>query len=123
MDTKQVDLIDKIGRLEESMTVRRVFGEPYEKDGMAVIPAARVQGGGGGGGGEGPNGEGGMGTGFGMSARPFGVFLIKDGDVVWRPAIDVNRAILGGQLVAIAALLLLRTVVKARAKVIKRELA
>jgi len=64
-----------------------------------------------------------MGTGFGMSARPLGVFLIKDGDVVWRPAIDVNRAILGGQIVAIAALLLLRTVVKARAKVIKRELA
>jgi uncharacterized spore protein YtfJ len=116
MDTKQVDLIDTIGRLEESMTVRRVFGEPYEKNGMTVIPAARVQGAGGGGGGEGPGGEGGTGTGFGLSAKPFGVFLIKDDDVVWRPAIDVNRAILGGQLVAIAALLVLRAVVKARAK-------
>jgi len=116
MDTKQVDLIDTIGRLEESMTVRRVFGEPYEKDGMTVIPAARVQGAGGGGGGEGPGGEGGTGTGFGLSVKPFGVFLIKGDDVVWRPAIDVNRAILGGQIVAIAALLLLRTVVKTRAK-------
>ncbi len=116
MDTKQVDLVDTIGRIEESMTVRRVFGEPYEKNGMTVIPAARVQGAGGGGGGEGPGGEGGTGTGFGLSAKPFGVFLIKDDDVVWRPAIDVNRAILGGQIVAIAALLVLRAVVKARAK-------
>jgi uncharacterized spore protein YtfJ len=116
MDTKQVDLVGTIGRIEESMSVRRVFGEPYEKNGMTVIPAARVQGVGGGGGGEGPEGEGGTGTGFGLSAKPFGVFLIKDDDVVWRPAIDVNRAILGGQLVAIAALLLLRTMVKGRAK-------
>jgi len=35
--------------------------------------------------------------------------------VDWRPAIDVNRLILGGQLIAIAALLLARTVVRSRA--------
>lgn len=27
----------------EALTVRRVFGEPYEKDGLAVIPAAWVR--------------------------------------------------------------------------------
>jgi uncharacterized spore protein YtfJ len=29
-----------------------VFGEPYEKDGVTIIPAARIRGGAGGGGGE-----------------------------------------------------------------------
>jgi hypothetical protein len=49
-----------------------------------------------------------------MSAKPFGVFVVADGDVSWRPAVDVNRVILGGQLVAIAALLVLRALIKAR---------
>ncbi len=33
-----------IGGVREIMTVRRVFGEPYEKEGVTVIPAARVRG-------------------------------------------------------------------------------
>ena len=115
MATMQTDLLDKIHQVKEAISVRRAFGEPYEKDGVTVIPAARVSGGAGGGGGEAPDGEGsGTGTGFGISAKPFGVFVIADGDVTWRPAIDVNRVILGGQLVAIAALLVLRAAVKAR---------
>ena len=97
--------------------MRRVFGEPYEKDGVTVIPAARIQGTVGGGGGEAPNGQGGgTGTGFAMNTKPFGVFVMKDGEVTWRPAVDVNRMILGGQLVAIAALLVLRSITKARLK-------
>lgn len=116
MPTVQTDLMDKLHDFEEALSVRRAFGEPYEKNGVTVIPAARVSGGGGGGSGEAPEGEGsGTGTGFGLSAKPFGVFVIADGDVTWRPAVDVNRVILGGQLVAIAGLLLLRSIVKARA--------
>lgn len=115
MATMQKELLDKIHEVEEAISVRRVFGEPYEKDGVTVIPAARVSGGAGGGGGEAPEGEGsGSGTGFGLSAKPFGVFVIADGDVTWRPAVDVNRMILGGQLVAIAALFVVRGLVKAR---------
>ena len=69
MATMQTDLLDKIHQVEEAISVRRVFGEPYEKDGVTVIPAARVSGGAGGGGGEAPDGEGsGTGTGFGISA-------------------------------------------------------
>ena len=69
-----------------------------------------------GGGGDGPGGEGtGIGAGFGVNARPAGAFVIRGEEVDWRPAIDVNRVILGGQLIAIAALLLARTVVKSRA--------
>ena len=33
----------------DAITVKRVFGEPFQKDGVTVIPAAKVMGGGGGG--------------------------------------------------------------------------
>ncbi len=107
--------MEQIGKAEEAFTVRRVFGEPYEKDGVTVIPAAHVQGAAGGGGGEAPGGQGtGTGTGFAMNSKPFGVFAVKEGDVVWRPAVDVNRVILGGQVVGIVALLVIRSLLKMR---------
>jgi uncharacterized spore protein YtfJ len=112
-----------IEQAKDAITVRRVFGDPYEKDGVTVIPAARVQGGAGGGTGEGPQGEGGSGSGsgFGVNAKPVGAFVIRGEDVEWRPAIDVNKVILGGQLVAIAALLLIRAIVRAREAVLTRQ--
>ena len=112
----QNEVLETIEQAKEAMTVRRVFGDPYEKNGVTMIPAARVQGGAGGGRGEGPEGEGsGRGSGFGVNARPAGAFVIRDNDVQWRPAIDVNKVILGGQVIAVAALLLARAVVKSRA--------
>jgi uncharacterized spore protein YtfJ len=94
-----------------------VFGEPYEKDGVTVIPAARVQGGAGGGSGEDTQGQGkGSGSGFGLTARPVGAFIIRDGELSWRPAVDVNRIVLGGQVVAIVALLTVRAIIRSRAK-------
>jgi uncharacterized spore protein YtfJ len=108
---------DLIGQARDALTVKRVFGEPYEKDGVTIIPAARVQGGAGAGGGEDPQGQGtGSGSGFGMTARPVGAFVIRDGELSWRPAVDVTRIALGGQLVAIVALLTVRAIIKARAK-------
>lgn len=112
-----MEVNDVITQARDTLTVKRVFGEPYEKNGVTVIPAARVQGGAGGGGGEGPEGQGkGSGSGFGLNARPAGAFLIRGDDVTWRPAVDINRIILGGQIVAIVALLTIRTIAKARAK-------
>jgi uncharacterized spore protein YtfJ len=109
------DVRQTIEQAKDAITVRRVFGDPYEKGGVTVIPAARVQGGAGGGTGEAPDGKGGgTGSGFGVNARPVGAYVIRDDDVVWRPAVDVNRVILGAQLVAIAALLLARAVVRSR---------
>ena len=107
------DVMKTVEQAKDAMTVKRVFGDPFEKDGVTVIPAARVQGGAGGGGGEGR----GSGTGFGLNARPAGAFVIKGDEVEWRPAVDINKVIAGGQLVAFAALLLARTIVKARTKV------
>ena len=105
-----------IKRATDALTVRRVFGEPYEKDGVTVIPTARVQGAGGGGEGEGPGGEGkGGGSGYAVNAKPTGAFVIRGDEVVWRPAVDLNRVILGAQVVAIAAIFLARTIVRSRA--------
>ena len=111
------DVLEALGRAEDALTVKRVFGDPYEKDGVTLIPAAAVRGGGGGGTqGEGEEKSQGQGAGFGVDARPAGVYEIKDGTVAWRPAVDVNRLALGGQIVAIVALLTIRSIVKHRAK-------
>ena len=110
------EVLDTIEQATEAMTVRRVFGEPVEKNGVTTIPAAAVRGGAGGGRGEGPDGEGsGHGGGFAMNATPAGALVIRGDDVRWRPAIDVNKVILGVQAVAIVAMLLARAIVKARA--------
>jgi uncharacterized spore protein YtfJ len=96
----------------------RVFGTPITQDGVTMLPVARITGGGGGGGGGGPtpgqNGarQEGSGGGFGTTARGIGVFVLKNGEVSWRPAIDVNRVILGGQIVAVVALLVARSVLR-----------
>ena len=52
--------------VRDAITVRRVYGEAIEADGVTLIPAAMVAGGGGGGGDEAGNGGGG----FGLRARP-----------------------------------------------------
>ena len=112
-----MEVQDVLAQARDTMTVKRVFGEPYEKDGVTIIPAARVLGGAGGGSGEDPQGQGrGSGSGFGVTARPVGAFIIQGGELSWRPAVDVNRIILGGQVVVVIALLTLRAIVKARAK-------
>jgi uncharacterized spore protein YtfJ len=102
----------------DALTVKRVFGEPYEREGVTIIPAAVVRGGAGGGQGEGADGEArtgsGKGGGFGLTAKPAGVYIIEGNHVRWQPAVDVNRIVLGGQVVAIVALLVLRGVVRRR---------
>ena len=104
---------DLIKQARGAMTGKRVYGKPVKANGVTVIPAARVVGGGGGGNGNGPEGFGlGEGAGFGVLARPVGAFVIKDGDVRWKPAIDLL------QLAGVALLLLLaaRSIVKLMTK-------
>jgi uncharacterized spore protein YtfJ len=84
----------------DAMTARRVFAEPYEKDGVTVLGVARVRGGGGGGGGEDQQGQQGSGGGFGLSSRPVGAYVVKDGQVRWMPAVDPQRiAVVVGAIV------------------------
>lgn len=110
MATTTTPLIDTMRSTLEGMQPKQVYGEPIERDGTIFLPAAKVRGGGGGG----NDSEGSGGGGFGLTAKPAGMYVIRDGDAEWRPAMDLNRVILGGQIVAIVALLVLRSILKSR---------
>ena len=110
-----MDIASVLSGAQDAITVRRVFGEPYERDGVTIIPVAKVSGGGGGGGAAGPEAVGeGTGAGFGLHAEPAGVYVLREGAVTWEPAVDVNRLLLGAQAVLVALILLLRTAVRRR---------
>lgn len=80
-----------------------------------MIPAATVGGGGGGGQGHDPKGQEGEGGGFAVMGRPAGAYVIKDGQVSWRPAVDPNRVVVMAGLVIIAYLFSRPRLVRARA--------
>ena len=107
MDAQQV-----LSGAQDVMAAKRVYGEPYEKNGVTVIPAAKVRGGGGGGG----DNEGNGGGGFGVMAVPAGAWIVKGDTVRWQPAVDATKIALMGQLVALAAILTLRSVLRQRAR-------
>ena len=111
-------VIEMMRNMADNATVRTVFGEPVTEDGITLIPVAKVSGGAGGGGGTGPDQKGqeahGTGGGIGLSARPVGAYVIRNGRVSWRPAVDVNRVILGGQIVAVVALFTIRALLRKR---------
>jgi len=105
------------------LTVRRVFGEPITTDGVTLVPVARVLGGSGYGDGDGEwkkmgqdeEGTGsGSGGGFGVGVSPVGVYVVRGSDVTWRPAMDLSRVILGGQVVGAIALLVLARIIRRR---------
>lgn len=116
MTARSFDPSTLIRAASDAITVRRVFGEAYERDGRLVVPVARVTGltGSGAGAGAGPGevtspddeapstaphdtGDGG-GGGFATHVTPLGVVVVDDAGTRWHPTLDVNRAILGGQV-------------------------
>jgi uncharacterized spore protein YtfJ len=103
-----------LGEARDAITVKRVYGDPYTQNGVTLIPAAAVRGGGGAGEGEsGGEHEGtASGGGFGVSARPVGAYQIKGDEVTWVPAADTTKVIIVGQIVAIVALLVVRSIFK-----------
>ncbi|GID94163.1 spore germination protein GerW family protein [Amorphoplanes digitatis] len=111
-------LMETLQEAMDSATVARVFGAPIVHEGVLLLPVAKVGGGAGGGSGSGQEGTGregrGMGGGFGTAAKPLGVFVLKNGEITWRPVVDVNRILLAGQVVAVAALLAGRALLRTR---------
>ena len=108
---------EMIAQAREAMSVKRVFGDPYEHDGVTLIPAAKIRGGSGGGYGQSQDEKsGGWGGGFGVMSSPAGTYVIRGDKVEWVPAIDVNRAILIGGVIAIFVLGTIRSIVKTLAK-------
>jgi uncharacterized spore protein YtfJ len=112
-----MEVSELLGKTRGDINARRVFGEPIQQGDAIFIPAAKVSGGGGGGEGKGPQEQGsGAGSGFGLSARPVGAFILRNGRVRWWPAIDVNRVIMGMQIVVATGLLVLGRVLLARGR-------
>ena len=103
MDAKEI-----LEQARDQLTVRRVFGEPIERDGTTVVPVAAIRGAAGGG--SGTEGEKtGSGAGWGAMAKPVGAYIIKDGAVTFQPAVDVNRIVLGAQVAFIVGMLVIRS--------------
>lgn len=86
-----------VTRVGDQLGIRRVFGEPVERDGLVVIPVAVAIGGGGGG--NAPD-EQGSGAGFGGMVRGIGVYAISNGQVRFIPAIDTTALAAMGVLLA-----------------------
>jgi uncharacterized spore protein YtfJ len=109
-----------LARATDPLQAKMVYTEPIEKDGITVIGAAKLVGGGGGGNGSDKHGQHGEGGGLGLTARPVGAYIIKDGKLRWEPAVDVNRVITTVGAVVMTAILvvgrIIRTRVKARAR-------
>lgn len=112
------------GTIRDVATVRTVFGEPVQVDGVTLIPVARIGGVGGAGEGQGPHGSsadrspdgggGGSGGGFGVGTTPVGVYVVKDGNVSFVPAEDRIAMVGKAATVAIVALFAWSRVAKAR---------
>lgn len=101
------EVLERIEGVRDSLTVGRVFGEPYELDGVTLIPVARVTGAGGAGGGESTDKDepgSGYGGGFAMDARPVGVYEVRGDAVNWKPTMDATRLAKNGQVLAGIAL-------------------
>jgi uncharacterized spore protein YtfJ len=82
----------------DAITAKRVFGKPYEHNGVVVIPVAKIGGGGG--------GRGKKRFGFGMRGQPVGAFVVRGEKVRWKPLIDVNGLLFRAQVMAGAAAIL-----------------
>src|SRR2546427_13180801 len=96
-----MNALEVLNQTRDAMTARRVYGEPYQQDGVTVIPAANVWGGGGGGG----DTEGNGGGGVGGVARPPPGLGVKDGRGGWGAGGAVDRLGLKGRAAARVALL------------------
>jgi len=87
------ELLQRIGATH---SVRRVFGEPLERDGVTVIPVAAVLGGGG----IGESSDDSVGGGYGVWARGIGVYTISGGQVRFVPATDRTLLVVAGLFAA-----------------------
>ncbi len=107
-------LDELVNSTRETLTVRRIYAEPFERDGLAVIAAASVRGGAGGGSGHDETGQEGEGGGFGMTGSPAGAYVVQDGKVKWLPAVDPNRLFIMVGMAVIAYLLMRPRMARAR---------
>lgn len=99
-------------RIGAAARAEAVFAEPVERDGVTVIPVAKVRWGFGGGmGAQRRHGAEGGGGGGGVIASPVGFIELRDGQARFRPAVDpvgIAVAAAAGLLAGLAVVRLLR---------------
>jgi uncharacterized spore protein YtfJ len=100
---KMPEVLDEV---RSSVEAKRVYADPVHEDGVTVVPAATVRGGGGGA----SDDEGQSGGGFGLAGSPTGAWVVKEGKVTWKPAVDATKVLLLGEVAAIVGLLAWRSV-------------
>lgn len=102
-----MDIEALLDHAKDTITVKRVFGEPIERNDVLVIPVAAVVGGGGGGWSEGrpdrPGKE--SGGGFGVWARPIGVYVVRGDSIKFRPTINIAPLLMLGAAYLLSRLL------------------
>ena len=123
-DRSDVDVQELLGNVAQHLSVSRAFGTAYEKDGSLVIPVVIVAGGGGAGSSESQTNSAdeitkdefsttdaapssGSGGGYGGVVMPAGVYVVKNEQVRWVPAVNAN-------LVIVVAFLTLRMIARNR---------
>lgn len=115
-----------LSRVGDTLSVRRAFGDPIDRNGFLVIPVALVAGGGGGGEGQmapsstdarpasdaevaSKNGASsppiGSGGGLGGAIVPLGVYVVRGDKVIWKPVVQP-------MLLALVALSVVRLLAK-----------
>lgn len=76
-------------------SVAQVYGQPYQSaDGATILPVAKVRG---------RRRPGSDETDLRLTARPVGVFVVKDGNATWVPAVDTTRIALFGEVIGLVA--------------------
>ncbi|HEX3286889.1 MAG TPA: hypothetical protein VHT50_20115 [Mycobacterium sp.] len=89
-----VKLRDALDSIVPDPAAAHVYGQPYETpDGVTVVPVARVRG----------RTKRGADADLHLTARPVGVFVIKDGEATWVPAVDSTRIALMGELIGLVS--------------------
>jgi hypothetical protein len=89
-----VKLRDALDSIVPDPTAAHVYGQPYETaDGVTIVPVAKVRG----------RTKAGADADLHLTARPVGVFVIKNGEATWVPAVDSTRIALMGELIGLVA--------------------
>ncbi|MDT5098871.1 MAG: hypothetical protein QOC76_2608 [Mycobacterium sp.] len=85
---------DALDSIVPDPAAAQVYGQPYQlEDGVTVVPVAKVRG----------RTKGATDTDMRLTANPVGVFVVKNGEAAWVPAVDSTRIALMGELIGLIA--------------------
>jgi hypothetical protein len=90
-----MSLRDALDSVVPDPAAAHVYGQPYETaGGVTIVPVAKVRG---------RTKPGADVADLRLAAKPVGVFVIKDGEASWVPAVDATRIALMGELIGLVS--------------------